>query len=109
MNEPVVKSEVGLDALADTASVKQGQPASQDTTGVPKLPVASSIGAPVVAFAYDQATPSGKKYQGVSFMYKVARWRATLYVKGGKTKHLGLFKNALKTDLKKFPSELTSS
>ena len=95
MDEPVIKPEVGLDAVADAPSVKQSKPASLDTTGVPKLPVASSIGAPVVAFAYDQATPSGKKYQGVSFMYKVARWRATLYVKGGKTKHLGLYKNAL--------------
>ena len=44
--------------------------------------------------AAEPAFPSGgTKYRGVSFMYKCARWRACLVVKG-KPQHLGLFRNA---------------
>ncbi len=44
--------------------------------------------------AAEPALPSGGiKYRGVSFMYKCARWRACLVVKG-KPQHLGLFRNA---------------
>ena len=44
--------------------------------------------------AAEPALPSnGRKYRGVSFMYKSARWRACLVIKG-KPQHLGLFRNA---------------
>ena len=44
--------------------------------------------------AAEPAFPSGgTKYRGVSFMYKCARWRACIVVKG-KPQHLGLFRNA---------------
>ena len=73
---------------------KKGAKRGPKPKGTAAAALPSSIGA-TAAVPYEQATPSGKKYYGVAFMYKVARWRATLYVRAGKTKHLGLYKNAL--------------
>ena len=59
----------------------------------------TSIGNAAFLVQSERADPSGKKYYGVSFMYKIGRWRATLYVRGGKTKQLGVFQNAKKAAL----------
>eukprot|EP00943_MAST-04B_sp_MAST-4B-sp1_P003276 g3276.t1 len=59
----------------------------------------TSIGNAAFIVQTERAQPSGKKYYGVSFMYKIGRWRATLYIRGGKTKQLGVYKNAKKAAL----------
>ena len=58
----------------------------------------TSIGAAFL-IQTERAEPAGKKYNGVSFMYKIGRWRATLWIRGGKTKQLGVYKTAKKAAL----------
>ena len=83
------------------APQQQSQPlpvAGLNTKKKVKESTKTSIGAAFL-IQTERAEPAGKKYNGVSFMYKIGRWRATLWIRGGKTKQLGVYKTAKKAAL----------